>query len=101
MVTGTENPDCDEICDGEVTVRNQERFGVIGEAGNSFRLFLGAGIATNGFNCALLAASIADATLVTEGSQWRRMVRHRDGEWLGDGWLLWWMSVGWRSRPRQ
>lgn len=64
---GTANPDCDDICDGSVTVRNSERFGVIGETGESFRLFLGGGIATNGLNCALLAASVADANLITEG----------------------------------
>ena len=64
---GTNNPDCDDVCDGDVTVRNSERFGVIGETGESFRLFLGAGIATNGINCALLAASVADANLETEG----------------------------------
>ncbi len=64
---GTNNPDCDEICDGAVMVRNAERFGVIGETGETLRLFLGAGIATNGSNCALLAASVADATLVSDG----------------------------------
>ena len=30
-------------------------------------LFLGAGVATNGFNCALLAVSVADADLITVG----------------------------------
>lgn len=64
---GTNNPDCDDICDGVVTVSEQERFGVIGETGETFRLFLGAGIATNGFNCALLAASVADAQLDSVG----------------------------------
>lgn len=65
---GTINPDCDAVCDGEMTVRNEERFGVIGERGDSFRLYLGAGVATNGINCALLAVSLADAELVTTGS---------------------------------
>jgi hypothetical protein len=64
---GTLNPDCEQVCDGEVTTRNEERFGVIGETGDSFRLYLGAGLATNGINCALLAWSVADADLVTEG----------------------------------
>jgi len=64
---GTLNPDCDEVCDGEVTVRERETFGVIGEAGESFRLYLGAGIATNGINCALLGISLADANLENEG----------------------------------
>lgn len=64
---GTNNPDCDDVCEGNVTVSETERFGVIGETGETFRLFLGAGIATNGLNCALLAASVADADLGTVG----------------------------------
>jgi hypothetical protein len=64
---GTENPECDPICDGEVTVVNQERFGVIGESGDTFRLYLGGGIVSNGINCALLGVSVADADLVSEG----------------------------------
>lgn len=63
----TPNPDCDDVCDGEISVTEQERFGVIGETGESFRLFLGAGIASNGFNCALLGVSFADADLLTAG----------------------------------
>ena len=70
----TLNPDCDSVCDGEVTVHEQETFGVIGEDGSSFRLYLGAGIATNGFNCALLGVSLADADLDNEGSA-------EDGDW--------------------
>ena len=64
----TLNPDCDSVCDGEVSVVERETFGVIGEDGSSFRLYLGAGIATNGFNCALLGVSLADADLENEGS---------------------------------
>lgn len=64
----TLNPDCDKVCDGEVTVVNQERFGVIGESGNTFRLYLGGGIVTNGINCILAGWSVADATLVNQGS---------------------------------
>jgi hypothetical protein len=64
---GTANPDCDPVCDGELTTGETERFGVIGEAGDSYRLYLGAGLATNGINCALLGWSLADADLVTEG----------------------------------
>ncbi|MEJ7603594.1 MAG: hypothetical protein WKG01_37250 [Kofleriaceae bacterium] len=64
---GTSNPNCDLVCDGDVTVRTTESFGVIGEAGASFRLYLGAGVVTNGINCALLGYSIADADLVTVG----------------------------------
>ncbi len=72
---GTLNPNCEQVCDGEVTVSERETFGVIGESGESFRLFLGAGIATNGINCALLGISLADATLDNEGApgteEWR------------------------------
>jgi hypothetical protein len=64
---GTTNPDCDPICTGSVSVRNQETFGVIGESGDSFRLYLGAGVVSNGINCALLGVSLADANLDTVG----------------------------------
>jgi hypothetical protein len=64
---GTSNPSCDLVCGGDITVRTQEAFGVIGEAGDSFRLYLGGGIVTNGINCALLGYSLADADLVTTG----------------------------------
>lgn len=67
--SGTLNEFCDDVCDGEIGVTNRERFGVIGEDGKSFRLYLGAGIATNGINCALLAVSIADADLVSSGEE--------------------------------
>tara|TARA_R110002096_G_scaffold171490_6_gene344551 strand:+ start:10064 stop:10903 length:840 start_codon:yes stop_codon:yes gene_type:complete len=72
---GSYNPDCALVCDGAVTVDERETFGVIGESGESFRLYLGAGIATNGVNCALLGISLADATLENEGDpaseEWR------------------------------
>ena len=45
-----------------------QAFGVIGESGDSFRLFLGGGIVTNGINCAMLGYSVADADLVTSGA---------------------------------
>jgi hypothetical protein len=64
---GTSNPNCDLVCGGDVTIRTTESFGVIGEAGESFRLYLGAGVVTNGINCAMLGYSLADADLVTEG----------------------------------
>ena len=66
---GTSNPNCDLVCGGDVTVRTQQAFGVIGEAGESFRLFLGGGIVTNGLNCAMLGYSVADADLVTAGAR--------------------------------
>lgn len=65
---GTNNPECDQVCDGEVRIREEQRFGVIGESGESFRLYLGGGIASNGFNCALIGWSVADANLRTTGS---------------------------------
>jgi hypothetical protein len=72
---GTDNPDCEQVCNGDVEVRESQRFGVIGEDGESFRLYLGAGLATNGINCALLGVSLADADLVNSGepgaADWR------------------------------
>jgi hypothetical protein len=65
--SGTTNPNCDLVCGGDVTVRTAQAFGVIGETGDSFRLYLGGGIVTNGINCALLGYSVADADLVTDG----------------------------------
>jgi len=65
---GTANPDCEDVCTGEMIVADREVFGVIGEGGDSFRLALGGGLATNGINCVLLGLSFADADLVTEGS---------------------------------
>ncbi|MBI2897860.1 MAG: hypothetical protein HYY06_30155 [Deltaproteobacteria bacterium] len=72
---GTPNPDCDQVCDGEVATTSREVFGVIAEDGSSFDLLLGAGIASNGFNCVLLGISVAQADLVNtgsaEGGDWR------------------------------
>ncbi len=65
--TGTDNPNCDPICNGTVVVQNTQRFGVIGADGSSFRLYLGGGIVTNGVNCAMLGYSVADANLTTTG----------------------------------
>jgi hypothetical protein len=65
---GTSNPNCDLVCDGGVTVATKEHLGVIGESGESFRLYLGGGIVTNGLNCAMLGYSVADAQLDNEGS---------------------------------
>jgi hypothetical protein len=66
---GTNNPNCDLVCDGGITVQTRETFGVIGEAGESFRLYLGAGVVTNGINCAMLGYSLADADLETVGDK--------------------------------
>ena len=66
---GTQNPDCVTVCpEGQVMTRNRERFGVIAEDGLSFDLLLGAGLATNGLNCALLGVSAAHASLRSTGS---------------------------------
>ena len=65
---GTHNPDCDDVCTGAVVTRNEQRFGVIGENGRTFRLYLGAGMASNGINCAAIGWSVADAELETTGS---------------------------------
>lgn len=70
----TDNPDCHDVCSGAIVTESRETFGVIGERGETFRLYLGAGIATNGFNCALLGWSVADAALATIGSA-------ADGDW--------------------
>jgi hypothetical protein len=65
--SGTSNPSCDLVCGGDITVHANAAFGVIGESGDSFRLYLGGGMVTNGINCAMLGYSVADATLVTTG----------------------------------
>jgi hypothetical protein len=64
---GTTNPNCDLVCDGDITVKTNEAFGVIGETGGTFRLYLGGGVVTNGINCAMLGYSVADATLDSTG----------------------------------
>jgi hypothetical protein len=66
--TGTTNPNCDLVCGGGITVATNEHFGVIGETGETFRLYLGGGIVTNGINCAMLGYSVADADLETTGT---------------------------------
>ncbi len=72
---GTPNPDCEQVCMGELRVEEQDVFGVITDDGASFDLLLGAGVASNGFNCALLGVSLASADLETTGephtSEWR------------------------------
>ena len=66
---GTSNPNCDLICNGNVALHTNPAFGVIGESGNTFRLYLGGGVVTNGINCALLGYSLADADLTTIGAK--------------------------------
>lgn len=92
----TENPDCEPVCEGEIVTTTQEAFGTIDQAGESFSVGLGAQIASNGINCALLGGSYAEGDLATEGSaeeeSWEALVS--DGEvvtifvggclWAGD-----------------
>jgi hypothetical protein len=70
--SATDNPNCDLVCDGDIDIASADAPGVIGDAGDSFRLYLGGGIVTNGVNCALLGYSVADADLTTAkaGSAW-------------------------------
>jgi hypothetical protein len=65
---GTQNPDCEDVCDGEVIVGPQDRLGAISEDGEHFDILLGAGVASNGINCALLGLSVARADIVGEKS---------------------------------
>ena len=62
---GTENPDCAEVCDGEMETVEKPVLGSISEDGDAFDILLSAGIATNGINCGLLGVSIAKADLAT------------------------------------
>lgn len=65
---GTLNPDCEQVCDGEIGVMPQRTFGLVNEPGTEFDVLLGAGVATNGVNCVLLGISSAHADLVTMGA---------------------------------
>ncbi len=64
---GSSNPDCDDVCDGEVKQGTADRFGMINDDGSRLDVLLGAGIASNGFNCAMLGLSAASTELVTSG----------------------------------
>lgn len=64
----TLNPECEEVCDGEVATVSQDTFGLIDEPGESFDLLLGGGIASNGVNCVLLGISSAHADLDSTGA---------------------------------
>ena len=68
---GTHNPDCAKVCDGTIVVEDQERLGSIGDDGTTFRIWLGAGAASNGVNCLMVGASVADAAIVSAGSSAR------------------------------
>lgn len=65
---GTLNPECEDVCDGEVRTVERDTFGLIDDDGESFDLLLGADAASNGVNCLLLGVSSAHADLVSTGS---------------------------------
>lgn len=64
----TNNPDCEQVCNGEVTTRTAEAFGTIDEPGERWRVGLGASFTSNGINCVLLGTSVADGALETRGN---------------------------------
>lgn len=64
----TNNPECDDVCDGESTTTTKEAFGTVDEGGDDFWVGLDAKIASNGVNCLLLGGSIAQGHLTTTGS---------------------------------
>ena len=72
----TLNPDCDDVCDGEMVAETEDRFGLISEDGSEMSVLLGAGVASNGVNCALLGVSLASADLVSTGTS-------EGGDWYG------------------
>lgn len=65
---GTLNPDCEDVCDGEVASVQREAFGTIRDDESGFDVLLGGGVATNGINCAMLSISVANGELVTSGA---------------------------------
>lgn len=69
---GTDNPDCEDVCEGELVTELQDAFGVIDEPGERLEVLLGGGVASNGINCALLGLSIARADIVSNNPQSRR-----------------------------
>jgi hypothetical protein len=72
----TLNPECEDVCDGEMVADTEDRFGLISEDGSEMSVLLGAGVASNGVNCALLGVSLASADLVSAGTA-------EGGDWLG------------------
>ncbi|MBK8408436.1 MAG: hypothetical protein IPL19_10705 [Sandaracinaceae bacterium] len=65
---GTLNPDCEMVCDSDVSTVVREAFGTIRDDEQGFDILLGAGVATNGVNCAMLSLSVASGELETTGS---------------------------------
>jgi hypothetical protein len=100
---GTDNPDCDDVCDGEMTTVERPVLGSISEDGEAFDVLLGAGVATNGINCGLLGVSIAKADLVTEETEMSWTVEGMDnGEVIAaySGACLWADDVEWTATSK-
>jgi hypothetical protein len=72
----TLNPECEDVCEGEMVADTEDRFGLISEDATEMAVVLGGGAATNGVNCALLGLSLASADLVSTGST-------ETGDWTG------------------
>ena len=77
---GTDNPDCSDICDGEILVGERDVFGVIDDPGETFDILLGAGATSNGINCALLGISSAHADIESDPLPTWEATALRDGE---------------------
>jgi hypothetical protein len=74
----TNNPDCDDVCDGDIVPTTREAFGTIDEKGETWAVALGVGLASNGVNCVLLGGSYAEGNLQTDGTA-------DDGDWEAVG----------------
>ncbi|MCA9579426.1 MAG: hypothetical protein KC668_28550 [Myxococcales bacterium] len=101
---GTLNPDCDMVCDSDVTTVVREAFGTIRDDEAGFDILLGGGVATNGINCAMLSLSVASGELVTTGSAARenwRATGITDGTVTTGyaGGCLWAENVGTPAEP--
>jgi len=64
---GTDNPDCEAVCTTEMVTEDVSAFGLISEDGSEFAMLLGAGVASNGVNCAMLGVSIAQGDITSSG----------------------------------
>jgi hypothetical protein len=90
---GTNNPECDTVCEGDVVTTTKEAFGTIDLEGDSWRVGLGVGVASNGVNCALVGGSYVEGTLVTSGSaeteDWEATATAGDVVTIYSGGCLW------------
>jgi hypothetical protein len=89
----TSNPECAPVCDGEVVTSYKEAFGTIDNAGDSFTVALGVGLASNGVNCLLLGGSYAEGDLQTTGGadedSWEAVATEGDVVTIYSGGCLW------------